>query len=303
MATDRMPALSLAAVPGRRKQTLELAQEIERRGFQGIYCASFGDGMGLCLSLAHITNEIPFGTAIAVIYQRTALDMAQQASYIQEISGGRFWLGLGVSHEPTHRRIGATPGKPLSDMRSYVEQMRAAEQQTGQLPPLVLASLRTRMTRMAGEIADGAVWANASRSHIGASLSHIPADKRAGDFYIGNMIPTCVDDDVDAAAAVCRRSLTGYVMLPNYRNYWKEAGYVEEMEAMEKALAAGEREKLPGLMSDRWLADSTLFGSIKDVREGLDRWFEAGVKTPIVVPSSTKGGQFKAFEEIFATFA
>src|SRR3970282_1466475 len=57
----QMPALALAAVPGRRRATIELAKEIERRGFQGIYCASFGDSMGLCLSLAHETKEITFG--------------------------------------------------------------------------------------------------------------------------------------------------------------------------------------------------------------------------------------------------
>jgi alkanesulfonate monooxygenase SsuD/methylene tetrahydromethanopterin reductase-like flavin-dependent oxidoreductase (luciferase family) len=66
------PALSLAAVPGRRKATLELAQEIERRGFAGIYCPSFGDGMGLCLALALTTKEIRFGTSIANIYTRHA---------------------------------------------------------------------------------------------------------------------------------------------------------------------------------------------------------------------------------------
>ena len=43
--SDQMPALSLAAVPGRRKTTLELAAEIERRGFTGIYCPSMFDGL------------------------------------------------------------------------------------------------------------------------------------------------------------------------------------------------------------------------------------------------------------------
>lgn len=299
----QMPALSLAAVAGRRKATLELAQEIERKGFSGIYCASFGDGMGLCLSLAHLTRTIKFGTAIAIIYQRTPFEMAQQASYISEISDGRFYLGLGVSHEPTLKRLNVQAGRPISDMRNYVTKMREAEQQVGKLPPIVLASLRKRMVDLAAEVADGAVWANASRSHMTESLAHIPEEKRNGDFYIGDMIPTCVDDDRDAAAAVMKRTLTGYVMLPNYRNYWKEAGYVEEMEAIEKALARGNRDAIPGLMSDRWLADSTLYGSVKDVREGLEKWFSAGVKTPIVVPSSTKGGQFKAFEEIFAAFS
>src|SRR5215468_12778186 len=68
------PAVSLAAVAGRRKATLELAQRIEQVGFSGIYCPSFGDGMGLCAALALTTHEIPFGTSIANIYTRHAAD-------------------------------------------------------------------------------------------------------------------------------------------------------------------------------------------------------------------------------------
>lgn len=300
---NQMPALALAAVAGRRKATVELAQEIERHGFQGIYCASFGDSLGLCLSIAHSTSSIRFGTAIANIYQRSAFEMGQSAAYIHEISGGRFYLGIGVSHAPANARLGAKTGKPLGDMRHYVEQLRAGVPTHGALPPIVLATLRQRMVELSVEIAEGAVWANAARSHIAASLTHIPAEKRNGDFYIGDMLPTCIDDDRDAAAAVMKRTLTGYLMLPNYRNYWKEAGYVDEMEAVETALAAGERDRLPGLISDRFLADCTLFGPLKDVREGLEAWFAAGMKTPILVPSSTKGGQMKAFEEILAAFA
>jgi len=117
------------------------------------------------------------------------------------------------------------------------------------------------------------------------------------------MIPTCISDDEDAAKAVNRRTLTGYAMLPNYRNYWKEAGYVEEMEAVEAALAAKEPEKVPACLSDRWLADTTLFGSVDKVREGVEAWFDAGVRTPILVPSSAAGNQLKAFEELFAAYA
>jgi alkanesulfonate monooxygenase SsuD/methylene tetrahydromethanopterin reductase-like flavin-dependent oxidoreductase (luciferase family) len=299
----QMPALALAAVAGRRLKTIELAQDIERRGFQGIYCASFGDSLGLCLSIAHATNTIQFGTAVVPIYYRTPFDMAQQAAYIHEVSGGRFKLGIGVSHEPSNRRLGVPTGKPLKDTREYVAAMRAGTQAYGELPPIVLAALRVKMTELAAEIGEGAVWANASRSHIAASLSHIPKSKLDGDFFIGDMLPTCIDDDDRTAAMnVMKRTMTGYVTLPNYRNYWKEAGYVEEMEAIEKALADGNREAIPGLMSERWLSDSTLYGSRKEVMEGLEAWFAAGMKTPIVVPSSTKGGQMVAFAEIFEAF-
>lgn len=300
----QMPAVALAAAAGRRKWTVETAQKLEEKGFQGIYCASFGDGMGLCLSMAHATKTIKFGTSIMPIYYRVPFDLAQSAAYIHEISDGRFYLGIGVSHEPSLNRMGVKPGKPLTDTRNYVAAMREAAQQTGPLPPIVLGSLRTKMVELSTEIAEGAVWANASRSHMAASLSHIPAEKRAGDFFIGDMIPTCIDDNDPAAAAnVSKRTLTSYLMLPNYRNYWKEAGYVEEMEAVEAALARRDRDALPGLMTERWLADSTLHGTRKQVMEGLEAWFAAGVKTPILVPSSTSGGQVKAFEELFAAFA
>ena len=75
------------------------------------------------------------------------------------------------------------------------------------------------------------------------------------------------------------------------------------MEAIEAALARGDRDALPGLMSDRWLADATLSGTRKQVLEGVEAWFAAGVKTPMLVPSSTSGGQVKAFEELFAAFS
>jgi alkanesulfonate monooxygenase SsuD/methylene tetrahydromethanopterin reductase-like flavin-dependent oxidoreductase (luciferase family) len=116
------------------------------------------------------------------------------------------------------------------------------------------------------------------------------------------MIPTCISTDVEAAAAVNRRTLQFYLTLPNYRNYWKEAGYVEEMEAVEAALAGGERDRLPELMTDAWLSDCTLFGTAERVREGLAAWYEAGVSTPILVPSSAVGNQMKAFQEIFELF-
>jgi hypothetical protein len=136
------------------------------------------------------------------------------------------------------------------------------------------------------------------------SLSHLPAEKRNDPaFFIGDMIPTCISDDREAAAAVMRKTLTGYVMLPNYRNYWIEAGYEEEMRAIEAAQKAGDIAKVPSLMSDRWLSDVTLFGSAKDVRDGVEAWMAAGVRTPILVPSSASGGQMKAFEELFAAFA
>jgi hypothetical protein len=55
-------------------------------------------------------------------------------------------------------------------------------------------------------------------------------------------------------------------------------------------------------MSDKWLSDVTLYGTAAEVRDGAEQWYAAGVRTPILVPSSASGGQMKAFEELFAAF-
>ncbi|MDE0757219.1 MAG: LLM class flavin-dependent oxidoreductase [Pseudomonadales bacterium] len=297
----RMPALSLAAVPGRRLATIALAQEIEKRGFSGIFGPSLGDSLALCQALAHATNEIEFGTSIMPIYFRQLVDFASTVSFIHEVSGGRFKFGIGVSHAPALKQRGLDGGKPLSDTREFVAQLKEVPR-AGELPPIVLATLRTKMIALAEEIAGGMVFANGARSHMAQSLSVISESTRSSDFFIGDMIPTCINDDIEAAKAINRRTLTSYAMLPNYRNYWKEAGYVDEMDGIEKALEAGDREKIPHFLTDRWLADTTLFGSATQVRDGLEAWFDAGIKTPILVPSSANGGQMIAFEELFSIF-
>lgn len=295
----KKPAISLAAVPGRRVRTLELVERIESGGFAGIYGPSMSDSLALCTALAFKTNNIQFGTTITPIYTRQVQDFAQVASFIHEVSEGRFRFGIGVSHEPAMSRLGITQGKPLSDIRQFVSDLRAIPR-AGELPPIILATLRTRMIELAQEIGNGMVFANGARSHMNKSLSVITEENRKNEsFFIGNMIPTCVNDDVQAAAAVNRRTLTSYALLPNYRNYWKEAGYAEEMAGVETCMKVNDLDRVPYFLTDRWLADTTLFGTASQVREGIEAWFDAGIKTPIIVPSAVSGGQFQAFEEFF----
>jgi alkanesulfonate monooxygenase SsuD/methylene tetrahydromethanopterin reductase-like flavin-dependent oxidoreductase (luciferase family) len=112
------------------------------------------------------------------------------------------------------------------------------------------------------------------------------------------MVPTCIDTDKAAAAAVNRKTLTSYVKLPNYQNYWIEAGFEEEMRAIQAAIAAGKDDDIPKHMSDRWLSQVTLYGSPGEVRDGVEAWYAAGVRTLILVPSSTRGGQMVALQEL-----
>ena len=296
----RLPAVSLAAVPGRRAKTVEVAQTLEKKGFPGIYCPSLGDSLSLCNAIALATTSIEIGTSITPIYTRNVMDFAQTAGFLHEISEGRFKFGVGVSHAPAMNRMGITQGKPLADMRQFVEELKAVPR-VGDMPPIILATLRKKMIQLAEEVGDGMVFANGARSHMGESLSVLTDKSRDSEgFFIGNMIPTCISDDKAAAAEINRKTLISYAFLPNYRNYWKEAGYEQEMTDIEDALQRQDLDRIPECLTDRWLADTTLFGNATEVRDGIEAWFDSGVKTPIIVPSSASGGQMQAIDEFLA---
>src|SRR6266566_6613797 len=108
-----LPALNLVAQPGQRRASLDLAREIERRGFAGISVSSQYSNMSQCLGLAFATERIPFATAIAPIYAQTVDEFANSAAYLHEVSGGRFQFGIGIAHAPAYVRMEVKPGKPL----------------------------------------------------------------------------------------------------------------------------------------------------------------------------------------------
>jgi alkanesulfonate monooxygenase SsuD/methylene tetrahydromethanopterin reductase-like flavin-dependent oxidoreductase (luciferase family) len=299
---EALPALNLVAAPGQRRATLEIAREIERRGFAGISISSQYSNIAQCVGLAFGTERIPFATAIAPIYAQTVDEFANTAAYIHEVSGGRFQFGIGVAHAPAHERMGVTPGRPLSDIRAFVPKYKSSEG-LGALSPIILAALRKRMVTLAAEIADGLVFANAALSHMPQSLAVLPAARRADPgFFIGNRIRTCISEDEAEAKAVLRRTVTNYALMPNYRNYWKEAGYLEEMTAIERALAEGRQDEVSRYLPDRWLADIALFGPPAKIREGVEKWRATGISTPVLVPLSADGDQKTAIQQAFAAF-
>jgi len=97
--------------------------------------------------------------------------------------------------------------------------------------------------------------------------------------------------------------MTNYALMPNYRNYWKEAGYVEEMTAIERAVAEGRADEIARYLPDRWIADIALFGAAAKIREGIEAWRAAGIRTPVLVPFSADGNQKTALQQVFVAFA
>ena len=290
------PHLRISDQAGSRVEQLAFVQELERRGFPCVWAPSRGDNVALMLAVLERTERISVATGIAHIYLRHPQLMGQAGSLIEELHPGRLLLGLGVSHQPTHQELGLSVGRPIADMREYVAEMRANTEGAA-FPRLVLATLRRRMTALASEIADGALWANGVRSHMATSLAEIPPERR-DDFFVGTFIPTAVDDNRAAALAAVRDKLFLYFSRPYYQAYFEEAGYHDEVAAARAAIAAGDEEARLAAISERFIADACLVGTASEVREQAEAWAEEDV-TLVLSPSM---GDRAGLERALAAF-
>ena len=279
------PFLFLNHEPGRTAAVVDLVQEIERRGFPGIYSSGTpGDNIALSLLLLERTSDIIVGTGIAGIYARHAHTMATGAALIEELYPGRFVLGLGVTHVPWLEEMGVTFGKPLSDMRRYVQSIRGAAAE-GQCPPILVAALRRRMTALAAEVGDGIMWANAALSHLPVSIQSLGDDLPSG-FILSNSAPVCVHADRDAALAAIRRYLLFYMKLEHYQNYWIEAGYEADVVRARASIDHGSDQEVMEGISEELAHDVGIFGTPDEVRAGVDRWYSAGIAHLVLDPVS-----------------
>ncbi|MEJ7925348.1 LLM class flavin-dependent oxidoreductase [Sphingobium sp. AN641] len=298
-----MPGFGTGGSPviGNRRQMIELAKEIERRGFPLISTPSSCDCVAMSQSMLEATRSVTVMAAVQPIYHRVAVSLAETGAHLHELSEGRFRLGIGVSHDLSNRIYHVQPGQPLEDCRAYVAQMRAAVEWTGPQAPIVMAALRNRMFDLAVEIADGVFMSRACRRYLAHQVARVPAERREQGFFVGNSIPVVIDDDPQVAFDVMRHSQAFYLGLANYRNYWRAVGYVEEMDAIEAALSKGERDRIPALVSEEWLRNITLFGTPATVREGIEAYFAMGIM-PVISPVLREASANAHYESVFALY-
>src|SRR5262249_17849353 len=149
---DALPAAEAAA----------FAQRVESWGYSALWIpeAVGREPFALVGFLAAHTRRLVLATGIANIYARDALATRSGQLTLAELSGGRFLLGLGVSHAPLVKGVrGHDYQGPIGTMRAYLEAMQRAPYagpKPAEAPPLVLAALRRRMLELSAELAQGA---------------------------------------------------------------------------------------------------------------------------------------------------
>jgi alkanesulfonate monooxygenase SsuD/methylene tetrahydromethanopterin reductase-like flavin-dependent oxidoreductase (luciferase family) len=296
------PFVFLNINPGQTSEIIPVVQELERRGFPGVFSSGTPtDNIALSLALLDRTSSMTVGTGIAGIYLRHSQTMASGAALIEELHPGRFVLGLGVTHVPFLEQIEVSFGKPLSDMRRYVRSIK--DSTTGDVrPPIVVGALRRKMTALAGEVGDGVMWANAVLSHLPVSMSALP-DTLPDSFILSSSAPMCVNQNRAAALDGIKRYLLLYMKLEHYQNYFIEAGYESEVQAARTAIDTGDEAAILTAISEQLAEEVGVFGSPEEIRERVAAWYDAGLTHLILDPvPASDGDTIQAVREIFSVF-
>lgn len=222
---------------------VQTAVDAEKAGLDGLWFGqTFGaDALTVVALAGRETSRMELGTSVVPTYPRHPVVMAQQALTVQAASGGRFTLGLGLSHQlMVEGMLGISYDRPAVHMREYLSvlmpllrdgtvnfsgelyRVNVQVRVSGVEPPKVLiAALAPVMLRVAGELADGTVtWMVGPKtleSHVVPRITRAAeaAGRPKPRIVVG--LPVAVVDDVAAAREKGARSFQVYGALPNYR--------------------------------------------------------------------------------------
>jgi 5,10-methylenetetrahydromethanopterin reductase len=319
------------------QQLVDLAVRAEQLGFDGVYMpeAWARDALILCQAFASATSTIEIGTAAVSLPVRTPAVVAMASATIDDLSGGRFTLGLGMGHQRTTTKLHGLEYAPkLQLMREYVEivrrlhrreqmdfqgeLLRSTDYRLGFQPrrerlPIYIAVLRLGAMRLAGEIADGMFMYFAPPAYVRKGIAAAEeglalAGRDPASFDRTLMVPTWVTDDPARAREVARVQVAWYANLAFYNTMFREAGFAEDADRLRDAWAKvkeGDPEmKAWGaisdcgtaeLVSDELVDSVAVFGSAAHCRERFEAYRELGVDTPIVFPYGVYGSADEAY--------
>ncbi len=209
-------------------EAVEFALRLEELGYGALWIpeAVGRDPFALLSFLAARTSRLVLATGIANIYARDAMALRALQLTMAELSGGRFVLGLGVSHKPMVADLrGHDYARPLATMRRVLEAMRRAIY-IGPLPqqeaPIVIGALQPKMLALSAELAQGAHPYNSPPEHTARARAILGA----GPLLCPEQKVLLVKDP-SRARALGRQHLATYLGLPNYQNNWRSLGFAD----------------------------------------------------------------------------
>jgi F420-dependent oxidoreductase-like protein len=313
--------------PGRSlEQGIERAARADELGFDSVYTTHIAqrDSLTLLAAFATKTEKVKLGTGVLPIFSRTPCSTAQAAATIDELSGGRMVIGLGVSHKITVENwFDAEITKPVTQMREYATIVRSVL--LGEQPPegeffnskfqfmgyearkdlpVYIGALSPNMLQLAGEIGDGVMLWLCGPEYIErvvvpeVAKGREKAGKSMDDFDVVAAVPVGLTDDPDSARDAMRGQLVTYASLPFYRRMLEASGFEDDLKAFDAGMADGDVDRAKAGLSDRMIDSLIGAGDADAVRAAVQRYRDAGAVSPCI--GGLPGGGFDEAMEAVA---
>lgn len=262
-------------------ETRAYVRQVDELGYGALWVPETvgREPMTLLGLLAASTERLVLGTSIASIWGRDAQSTRMAARTLAEATGGRFVLGLGVSHPHLAAKLrGHHFDRPLSRMREYLAAYRAAVYRgpgadTVEEPPVMIAALRERMTDLAATEADGALPYLVTAERVAWMRDRLDAAASHGRPTLAVTLPVVIATEGERSAA--RAYLRPYLRTPTYQASWTLQGFdADDWEA-------------PG--SDRLVDAMVAVGPVGSIRQRIARLHEAGADHVAIIPLADDG--------------
>lgn len=309
-----MPRLACSLEPGRSlEEAIERVRLAESLGYDSVWVSHIArrEPLQVLGLYGRVTDRIGLGTAVVPIMLRHPALLAMEAATLDEVTGGRLRLGLGVSHRMVVEGwYGLSLDDPIGRMREHITVVRSilrygtaaheGRHHTARFSflgyrsrpdiPILMAALGPRMLRLAAEVADGVVLWMASPAYIRETVRPTLQEALAehgrdgDDFEVVASIPLALTEDGEAGRDALRRRVLPYAQLPFYRRAIAAAGHAEDLEALDRALAGDDPAAAASALSDSFVEDYGAAGDAKTVRRKVEEYRAAGTTLPNVGP-------------------
>lgn len=308
--------------------TVELAEVADERGFGAAWKGESNstDPMVLISAWAARTRRLKVGTAVYHVFGRSPVTLGIQAATLNDLSGGRLLLGLGVANQTIASWHQGVLDRPLRRVREYAEIVRRVASgervdYQGEIykvsnfklswrpshpkVTILFAGLGEQMTRLAGRVADGVLVNMANPPKI----REIVANVRKGAIEAGRdpshleyvvKVRLCVNPDREVAKTRLKQVLTFYNLADYYRDLIASMGFGEQSARIREAFKSGGFKAAQAQVTDELLEGLPTIAatSADEVRERLQPYVEAGA-TRIILPyvpvTEDTVGETKAF--------
>jgi probable F420-dependent oxidoreductase len=287
----------------------EVSRDAEERGFDGLWFGetTLRDASILATIAACFTKRIQLGTSIVNVYTRSPSQLALLGATLNEFSGGRFTLGLGVSTaaivESWHGLPFQRPNHRLDETVLLLRQYFSGEKVTHQgeyssptgarlrvrLPPkIALAALNDRMILKAGQVADRVILNLYPPDRVKHALDLLDEGCRSGGRSrptLSVMLYSYLVGDESKGLEAGRDLISFYASAPAYSSLFSSLGYATEAKAMAEGWKARDRDAVKRQVSPEMIDALTVPGSIGHLRERVKEYHERGVDDVFICPS------------------